>query len=243
MNRCHSLTKNNKRCRAIIKDNKLFCCKNHEPINNEIISDGCCMCMEKIDSAKDIIYLNCNHAFHKPCYNEWLSFSTYDGAICIICRSNKVSVVPVKKKNNIPKYNHDISKILNINKVLDNDYAKKMDFNIDNTNILNKNGYNENKENNEDTDNENDYNYMEYNVNNDVNNDVNNNANNNVNNDVNNNANNNEYDYNHNYNFNYNINTYINNYINGNTLIYDGPNVINEINNINIIYNNILNDN
>jgi hypothetical protein len=232
MNRCQSLTKNNKRCRAIIKNNQLFCCKNHEPINNEIISEGCCMCMEKIESTKDIIYLNCKHAFHKPCYNEWLTFSTYEGTICIICRSNKVTTIPIKKKSkNTAMYNYfNMSKILNIQKILHNNFPKIQTFNINNINLINNsNNLIENSDDlNIDAE---EININTENININTNNSTNNSTNNNTNNSTNNNTNN----------INIFINNYINNYINGNTIIYDGPNIINEINNINSIYN-ILND-
>ena len=86
MNRCNAFNKNNKKCRCIIKDDKLFCSDRHNPINKEIIDDGCFMCMDKIFDSKDIIYFKCKHAFHKPCYIDWLKFSTYSNPICMICR-------------------------------------------------------------------------------------------------------------------------------------------------------------
>jgi len=87
MNRCLGLTKTNNRCRAKIKDNKLFCCKNHESINKELI-DGCCfMCMEKVEKTNDIIFFKCKHAFHRECYFEWIKYSNYDSSICMICRN------------------------------------------------------------------------------------------------------------------------------------------------------------
>ena len=88
MNRCNAFNKNNKKCRCIIKDNKLFCSDSHKPINDEIINDGCFMCMENIVESKDIIYFKCKHAFHKPCYLDWLKFSTYSKPICMICRTD-----------------------------------------------------------------------------------------------------------------------------------------------------------
>lgn len=95
MNRCVAITKNNTKCRAKTKDNRLFCCERHEPINNEIIENGCFLCMDKIEKSNDIIYFHCKHAFHKPCYLEWLNYSTYEEPICIICRT------PINKKNEI----------------------------------------------------------------------------------------------------------------------------------------------
>lgn len=119
MNRCSAINKNNKKCRAIIKDKKLFCCESHEPINKEIIN-GCFLCMEKIENANEIFFFKCKHAFHKPCYKEWLSYSTYEEPICIICRN---VVFNKKIKNICPKIKYtlgisDITPILDIFKTL-----------------------------------------------------------------------------------------------------------------------------
>ena len=123
MNRCNAINKNNKKCRAIIKDKKLFCCESHQPMNKEII-DGCFLCMEKIENANEIIFFKCKHAFHKPCYKEWLSFSTYEEPICMICRN---VVFNTKSKDIFPKTKNtlkisdytpimDIFKTLNVQK-------------------------------------------------------------------------------------------------------------------------------
>ena len=114
MNRCSAINKNNKKCRAIIKDKKLFCCESHEPINKEIIN-GCFLCMEKIENANEIFFFKCKHAFHKPCYKEWLSFSTYEEPICIICRN---VVFNKKIKDIAPKINNKL-KISDITPILD----------------------------------------------------------------------------------------------------------------------------
>ena len=118
VNRCHGYTKNNRKCRAKTPDNKLFCCTAHEPINNDIILDGCFLCSENIETTNEIIYFRCKHAFHKPCYMEWSGYSTYDTPICIICRNE------VKINYNISsiykdkyKYTNN-SKIIEINKIL-----------------------------------------------------------------------------------------------------------------------------
>jgi len=121
MNRCPAFNKNNKKCRSLTKNNNLFCCKDHEPINNNIINDGCFICMDKIVNSNDIIYFKCKHAFHKGCYIEWLKFSTYDEPICILCRNN-VSILNVKKKSKKNIYNYcstiDLNKITNIQNIL-----------------------------------------------------------------------------------------------------------------------------
>lgn len=115
MNRCISITKNNKKCRAKINNNSLFCCTDHEPINKELIDEGCFLCMEKIEKTNEILFLKCRHAFHKPCYLEWLNFSTYEEPICIICRNIAFKKKDCKKENNIVKnYVDDKSLIDNI---------------------------------------------------------------------------------------------------------------------------------
>ena len=94
VNRCIANTKNNKKCRAKVnnlKNNyKFFCCESHLPINKEIIENGCFICMEKIENLTEIIYFKCKHLFHKPCYLEWLTYSTYESPICLICRDNVI---------------------------------------------------------------------------------------------------------------------------------------------------------
>ena len=55
MNRCLGYTKNSKKCRAKTV-NKLFCCSNHEPINNDILERGCFICMEKIEKTNKIVH-------------------------------------------------------------------------------------------------------------------------------------------------------------------------------------------
>jgi hypothetical protein len=117
-NRCVAFNINNKKCRAKLTENKLFCCKNHEPINNEII-ESCFLCMDKIEKTKDILFLRCKHAFHKPCYEEWMKYSTYDNPICIICR-NENNNYNIKKKIFKKINNEDLDKIKNILNILYN---------------------------------------------------------------------------------------------------------------------------
>lgn len=116
MNRCPSITKNNRRCRSKLKNNSLFCCSKHEPINNEIIKDGCFLCMEKIENPNDILFFKCKHAFHKPCYIDWLNYSTYTTEICMICRNNihcekSIKIECIKKKI-------DDSQLLHLNNII-----------------------------------------------------------------------------------------------------------------------------
>jgi hypothetical protein len=118
INRCVAINKNNKRCRAKTKNNELFCCESHCPINKELVTDGCFICNENIEKTTEIIYFNCKHAFHKPCYNEWLEYSTYDTPICLICRDivvkNKLPEKKQKKLNIIS----NITPLLQINSEL-----------------------------------------------------------------------------------------------------------------------------
>jgi len=101
MSRCQAYNKNDNKCRAPLKNNVLFCCQAHEPINKEII-ESCFLCMEKIENGNEIIYFRCKHAFHKPCYQEWLLESTYETPICLICRNvvlNNNNIEEEKQKN------------------------------------------------------------------------------------------------------------------------------------------------
>lgn len=117
--RCIAYNKHGKLCRAKIKDNKLFCCESHNPINKEIIEE-CFICSEKINCAKELIYLKCKHAFHEPCYNEWLKFSTYDTPICMICRNELViKEKPVKlNRTKVIYQNINDERLKNINNLL-----------------------------------------------------------------------------------------------------------------------------
>jgi hypothetical protein len=128
-NRCIGYNKNNKKCRVKTKNNTLFCSPCHEPLNREIIDNGCCICMEIIKSSNDIIYFRCKHAFHKNCYFEWLSVSIYENPICMICRneidflkpkilstSNKYGRMPYENMNKI----NNISNLLLNNKINNN---------------------------------------------------------------------------------------------------------------------------
>ncbi len=94
MNRCIGYTKTGKKCRAPLKgDKRYFCCDNHKPYNKEIIEeDGCCICSENDFKRGELKMYRCGHAVHKECYQEWLKFSTYKEAVCMVCRE------PIDKK-------------------------------------------------------------------------------------------------------------------------------------------------
>jgi hypothetical protein len=122
MNRCPAINKNNKWCRNIC-ENRLFCCKSHEPINKELIEEGCFICSEKIIQTNEILYFKCKHAFHKDCYYEWMKYSTYNNMICLICR--KDFIFNKKKKNTIKYervYLNNENPIFKINTLHKNDF-------------------------------------------------------------------------------------------------------------------------
>ena len=86
--RCIAYNNKNRRCRAKIRNNEMFCCDSHKPLNIELI-DGCFICNEKIEDAYDLYYFKCKHILHKSCYNKWLNHenNTYRTSICMICRT------------------------------------------------------------------------------------------------------------------------------------------------------------
>ena len=138
MNRCSGYTKNNIKCRAKTKDNKLFCCDNHEPLNKELINNCCFMCMEKVVKSNDIIFFQCKHAFHKSCYLEWLTFSKYEDKICIICRKNVLpSKITESKKKLV-----DTFKIKNISTILYGDIYDSVSYNTGNVGYTGPISYN-----------------------------------------------------------------------------------------------------
>ncbi len=108
-NRCSGFTKSGKKCRAKIEEeNKFYCCKDHEPFNIEIHSEGCFMCTDNITSSKELIQFKCKHAVHRCCFNEWIKFSNYNKPICLICRE-EIN----KDDNNIFLNNFEIMKTKN----------------------------------------------------------------------------------------------------------------------------------
>ena len=119
--RCIAINKNNKKCRSKTNNNSFFCCKSHEPINKELLEDGCFLCMEKIEKSNDIIYFNCKHIIHKTCYNEWLKYSTYDENICLLCRNivfEKKNIISSKKSGSLQRSIIDTTPIQLINDTL-----------------------------------------------------------------------------------------------------------------------------
>ena len=96
--RCIAYTNKNKRCRVKIRNNEMFCCDSHKPLNMELI-DGCFICYEKIENIYDLYYFKCKHILHKSCYNEWVNHqdNTYENSICMICR-NEVLKKPVRTR-------------------------------------------------------------------------------------------------------------------------------------------------
>ena len=108
-NRCSGFTKTGKRCRAKIDEDKFYCCKEHEPYNMEIHTDGCFMCTDNITSSKELIQFKCKHVVHRCCYNEWIKYSNYNVPICMLCRgelkhnTDNYEInddIPIEYKNN-----------------------------------------------------------------------------------------------------------------------------------------------
>ena len=137
MNRCKGLnSNNNKICRKIIDNDKIFCCKDHTPINEDVLETPCIICSEYFN-ANELKILKCNHAFHKKCINEY--FDSIINEFNIIINNNKILICPlcntnikeIKKKTFKNKfnfeYNSDFNHILYINS-----YKCKMYYNPEN---------------------------------------------------------------------------------------------------------------
>ncbi len=87
-NRCMGLKKDGKHCRTrLTKNQYLFCCEAHKPLNRDIMEDGCFCCTEKLVNHKEVLYFRCRHAVHKSCYYEWMKTSENEVAICMLCRT------------------------------------------------------------------------------------------------------------------------------------------------------------
>ena len=132
-NRCNGYTKTGKKCRTLIKEiGKFYCCKNHEPINVEILSSGCFICCENIENTRELIYFKCKHVVHRTCYDSWLEYSNYDNPICIICRKeinicNTLEDTKKNKKKVIVKKDY-INNIDFINDCISNNNNAHLDF-------------------------------------------------------------------------------------------------------------------
>ena len=92
MRRCLGFTKTGKKCRSRIKDG--FFCNSHLPYNFD--EPTCFTCCEDISNSNDIIVLECNHFFHKPCFHEWIDHS--NNMECPLCRHQ--IKINIKKRNN-----------------------------------------------------------------------------------------------------------------------------------------------
>jgi hypothetical protein len=141
VNRCMGITKDGKKCRTRLRKNQyLFCCENHKPLNSEILEDGCFCCMEKIINHKDGIFFKCKHLVHKSCFLDWSkNNSTYETPICLICR-NEVYNDNKKKKKTLPYEGNDINKdeIKNILEEfeIENHTNQKMKFDLSKNNFI-----------------------------------------------------------------------------------------------------------
>lgn len=118
--RCFAYNKYGKLCRTKINNEQLFCCDAHNPINDDILK-GCFLCMEEIKDTNEIIYLKCRHAFHKPCYLEWLDFSTYENPICLLCRRDFIRpITNTKNKSNVIKFKFMDERLIKLSKLYQN---------------------------------------------------------------------------------------------------------------------------
>lgn len=61
-----------------------FYCRRHLPIK-DALTTSCPICFENFGYKQYHIVLKCNHAFHKKCFDEWLS---HGGDTCPICRAS-----------------------------------------------------------------------------------------------------------------------------------------------------------
>ena len=89
MNRCIGFNKKGKRCKTRINNiNRLICCDEHKPLNDEIL-EGCVMCCKEKLLSSEITTLNCGHCFHTQCLNDFLNVSD-DKYSCPYCRKEGI---------------------------------------------------------------------------------------------------------------------------------------------------------
>ena len=55
---------------------------NKEVKDNELLKEGCVICLEKYQKKEKVITLRCNHMFHQTCIEEWFK----NGKSCPLCR-------------------------------------------------------------------------------------------------------------------------------------------------------------
>ena len=54
---------------------------NKEVKDNELLKEGCVICLEKYQKKEKVITLRCNHMFHQTCIEEWFK----KGKSCPLC--------------------------------------------------------------------------------------------------------------------------------------------------------------
>ena len=101
MNRCIAFTKNKKKCRGKCPPGEFFCSESHRPLNYNTITECCPLCVDTIETPKELYYFHCKHVVHKKCYNNWMPYSTYENPVCIFCRQNVFE--HLKKKDYKPE--------------------------------------------------------------------------------------------------------------------------------------------
>ena len=126
MPRCIGLNKNNKKCRRKIPDGDFFCCESHQPLNNEILTEECFMCSEKVDT-KLLWILKCNHAFHYECLAGWFDklVNEEKPMECPICRREYRKLL-YKKEKTIYDPNYYKSKLIDNLMLMPKSFKKKI---------------------------------------------------------------------------------------------------------------------
>ena len=68
--------------RRITSIRKPLILNNKEVKDNELIKEGCVICLEKYQKKEKVITLRCNNMFHQTCIEEWFK----NGKSCPLCR-------------------------------------------------------------------------------------------------------------------------------------------------------------
>jgi hypothetical protein len=108
-----------------------YYCNKHIPLNIEELK-CCCICMKEDLQFEEIIFLECNHIFHKPCLINWFNKTNNnlyncreeDSNLfinCILCRNKILKKVLINNNNNNKFLRNDNNDFLmNDNKLIVN---------------------------------------------------------------------------------------------------------------------------